>query len=230
MIMRKGFFIVVEGLDGAGKSTQVSKITEELKSKGLEVRYLHFPRYDSPVFGQLISMFLRGDLGTIDNVDPHLVALIYAGDRADAAKTVREWLDLGYAVIVDRYVYSNIAYQCAKIADPSRKEELREWIFSLEYDYYGIPKPDLSIFLDVPFSFTVDRLTSARQGDDRDYLGGKSDIHEASLPFQQLVREEYLKAVDRDSDFVKVDCSLDGNMAPADTIYSRIAEVLHEKI
>jgi len=220
--------MVIEGLDGAGKSTQVAKITDALKEKGREVKYLHFPRYDSPVYGELISSFLRGEMGTIESVDPRLVALLYAGDRADAAKILRDWIDAGYVVIVDRYVYSNIAYQCAK---SDSKEELRNWIFSLEYDYNGIPKPDLSIFLDVPFSFTTERLTSTRDGDDdRGYLEGKKDIHEASLSFQEHVREEYLKAVERDVDFVRVDCSLDGKMAPADIIYSRIAEVLYEKI
>ena len=220
--------MVIEGLDGAGKSTQVSKITEDLERKGRKVKFLHFPRYESSVYGELISSFLRGEMGTIDSVDPRLVALIYAGDRADAAKTLREWIDAGYVVIVDRYVYSNIAYQCAK---SNTKEQLRDWIFSLEYGYNGIPKPDLSIFLDVPFCFTAERLTSARDGDcDRGYLEGKTDIHEASLTFQERVREEYIKAVDRDADFVRIDCSLDGKMAPAEVIYSRIAEVLYEKI
>lgn len=226
--MKQGLFIVIEGLDGAGKSTQVAKITEEFKKKGKDVVFLHFPRYNSPVYGELISSFLRGDMGSIDNVDPRLVALIYAGDRADAASQIREWLEKGLVVIVDRYVYSNIAYQCAKTDSP---DSLRKWIFSLEYDYNKIPVPDLSLFLDVPFSFTVNKLTSNRDNDsDRDYLHGKADIHEASLTFQEKVRKEYIHATELDEKFVRIDCSNEkGEMASADTIYSRINAVL-EKI
>jgi len=221
----KGLFIVIEGLDGAGKSTQVSKITEEFKKKGKDVVFLHFPRYESPVYGELISSFLRGDMGSNDSVDPRLVALIYAGDRADAASQIKGWLDQGLVVIADRYVYSNIAYQCAKSDTP---EELRKWIFSLEYEHNKIPVPDLSMFLDVPFSFTAAKLTANRDNDsDRAYLNGKADIHEASLSFQEKVRREYIIATELDPRFVRVDCSdINGAMASADVIYSRINEVL----
>ena len=83
-------FIVLEGLDGAGKSTQIKQLRTLLQARGLESEYVHFPRFDSPVFGELIARFLRGELGSVESVDPYIVALLFAGDRADMAPKIRE--------------------------------------------------------------------------------------------------------------------------------------------
>ncbi|MBR0292364.1 MAG: thymidylate kinase, partial [Bacteroidales bacterium] len=105
--------IVIEGLDGAGKSTQVKKMRDYLGRVCPRLEYIHFPRYDAPVYGGLISKFLRGDFGEIDKVHPQLVALLFAEDRHGAAPQMRRTLESGGTVLLDRYVYSNIAYQCA---------------------------------------------------------------------------------------------------------------------
>ncbi|MBQ8493357.1 MAG: dTMP kinase [Alistipes sp.] len=216
-------FIVLEGLDGAGKSTQITKLRAMFEQMGVQSEYLHFPRFDAPVYGDLIARFLRGDLGTVEGVNPYLVALLYAGDRADAAQQIREWLAEGKVVIVDRYVYSNVGYQCAKIADAGARTTLREWILRSEYEEFGIPRPDLSLFLDVPFSFTERKLTETREGDDRNYLQGGKDIHEASLDLQRRVREVYLDAAEAYDDLKVVDCSTEaGTMASPEEIYRRI--------
>lgn len=216
-------FIVLEGLDGAGKSTQIAKLRELFHSRGIESEYLHFPRFDAPVYGELIARFLRGDLGTVDAVNPYLVALLYAGDRADAAATIRRWIGEGKVVIVDRYVYSNIGYQCAKIADAEERTRLREWILKTEFEEFAIPRPDLSLFLDVPFEFTAKKLTETREGDDRAYLNGSKDIHEASLDLQRRVREVYIDAAKQGNDIEVVDCSTEeGAMASPEVIFERI--------
>jgi dTMP kinase len=199
-------FLVIEGIDGSGKSTQVKLLMKALEGKHIPYKYLHFPRTDAPVFGDLIARFLRGDLGSIESVDPYLVSLLYAGDRLDAAPMVREWMDEGNFVVLDRYVYSNIAFQCAKIQDIEKRIALRKWILHLEFDYYHIPKPGLSLFLDVPFAFTRNNLSVARKGDDREYLAGMKDIHEDDLTFQQKVREMYLWQVEENEDFRKINC------------------------
>ena len=99
-----------------------------------------------------------------------LVALLFAGDRADAAAAIRGWLAEGKSVMLDRYVYSNVAYQCAKVVDPQARRKLRDWIVDLEYCHHAIPVPDLSLFLDVPFGFTKRKLEEVREGDDREEL------------------------------------------------------------
>lgn len=216
---------MLEGLDGAGKSTQITKLRDMFRAKGVESEYLHFPRFDAPIYGELIARFLRGDLGSVEGVNPYLVALLYAGDRADAAATIRKWIEEGKVVIVDRYVYSNIGYQCAKIDDSAKRNELREWILHTEFEEFGIPKPNLSLFLDVPFAFTERKLSEVREGEDREYLQGGKDIHEASLDLQRRVREVYLESAMLDKDFKVVNCSTEeGGMASPEAIFERIME------
>ncbi len=219
-------FIVIEGLDGAGKSTQVELLSKYLQSEGKNVEYVHFPTGDSEIFGDMINRFLRGEFGGIGDVNPYLVSLIFAGDRYNMAPKINSWLAEGKFVINDRYVYSNIGFQCAKIADESEKKRLFDWIFNLEFNYFKIPRPDLNIFLDVPFSFTEKRLAENRTGKDRDYLNGKTDIHEADLSFQRRVRETYIRATETDSRLVRIDCSDNGKMLPPECISEKIVNEL----
>ena len=220
-------FIVLEGLDGAGKSTQIKLLRELFASRGIESEYVHFPRFDSPVFGELIARFLRGELGSVESVDPYIVPLLFAGDRADMAPQIRAWQAEGKVVIVDRYVYSNIGYQCAKLATEEQRAKLKQWILDTEYGYYNIPRPDLSLFLDVPFSFTAKSLTEQRSGDDRAYLNGEKDIHESSLDLQQMVRNVYLEAAKSDDALQVINCSnAEGGMDTPQGIFARIAEVV----
>lgn len=220
-------FIVLEGLDGAGKSTQIKRLRQLFADRGIESEYVHFPRFDSPVYGELIARFLRGELGSIESVDPYIVALLFAGDRADMAPRIAQWQAEGKVVIVDRYVYSNIGYQCAKIADAEGRKRLKEWILSTEYGYFSIPRPDISLFLDVPFAFTAKSLAEQRSGDDRAYLNGASDIHESSLDLQRTVRQVYLDAAQSDQTLKVIDCSnAEGGMDTPDGIFARIEDVV----
>jgi dTMP kinase len=220
-------FIVIEGLDGAGKSTQVEMLKNYLANEGRKSEFIHFPTSDSPVFGDMIARFLRGEFGGLKDVNPYLVALLFAGDRYNLGTQIRTWLTEGKTVINDRYVYSNIGFQCAKMNSTEAADELFDWIFDLEFNYFKIPKPDLSIFLDVPFSFTEKRLTSAREGSDRDYLQGKTDIHEADLNFQKTVRETYLKAVEKDENLIRINCADENNnMLPA----AKISELITKEL
>ncbi|MBQ2374315.1 MAG: dTMP kinase [Alistipes sp.] len=224
-------FIVLEGVDGCGKSTQIAKLRAMFAEQGVESEYLHFPRFDAPYFGDMIARFLRGELGSIEQVDPYVVALLYAEDRRDAAPMIQGWLNEGKVVIVDRYVYSNVGYQCAKLQDEADREKLRQWILNLEYDYFAIPKPDVSLFLDVPFAFTERKLTEQRVGDDRDYLQGKQDIHEQSMDLQRAVRQVYIDASGYDDDMHVVDCTTaTGEMASPDEIFGRIMQVVESYV
>ena len=201
--------VVLEGLDGAGKSTQVKRLAEYLKSRFGSLEYIHFPRYDAPVYGELISNFLKGEFGAIDKVHPRLVALLFAEDR---------------------YVYSNVAYQCAKMPSQEKAEYLREWILNTEYGRFDLPRPDLNIFLDVPISFVESSLQANRKGDDRSYLQGRQDIHEASIEFQKRVREIYLRQASLDKDFLIIDCSdPEGKMLPPDDIFTKIKSAVDSR-
>lgn len=215
--------IVLEGLDGAGKSTQVRKLKEYLAQRCGELDYIHFPRYDAPVYGNLISRFLKGDFGTNETVHPQLVALLFAEDRHGAAPAIRRALQEGKTVLLDRYVYSNIAYQCAKLRDPVERERLRDWIFNTEYGAFDLPVPDLNLFLDVPIGFVQRSLSQERMGEDRSYLEGAQDIHEASIGFQEDVRSIYVAQTRLDRHFLRIDCSdAAGEMLPPDEIFTKV--------
>jgi dTMP kinase len=198
---------VIEGVDGAGKSTQIKMLRDFFSNKGYSCEYLHFPRTETPYFGELIARFLRGEFGSLNEVDPYLVAMLYAGDRKDASDTIRKWLKEGKVVLLDRYTYSNIAYQCAKFNDTKSQSELMKWILELEFNHFAIPRPDLNIFLDVPFTFTEKKLSNSRIGDDRSYLNGTRDIHEESLIFQKNVRDIYFRVAQNDDRLALIDCS-----------------------
>lgn len=191
----KGKFIVLEGLDGSGKSTQIKLLKQYFEqTKGYTVQSMHFPRTDeeSPVFGPMIGSFLRGEYGRLEQVHPQLVSLLYAGDRWNAAVDIREHLQNGHIVLCDRYVLSNVAFQCAKIDDEQERQRLLQFIFYMEFQFFSIPRPDISFFLHVPIDFVAKQLSVERGGETRAYLRGKQDIHEANINFQKRVEQMYL--------------------------------------
>jgi len=221
---------VIEGVDGSGKSTQIRLLKDYFSEKGYRCEYLHFPRTDAPFFGELVARFLRGEFGSLGEVNPWLVAMLYAGDRKDAAELIGDWLSKGSIVLLDRYTYSNIAYQCAKLSSAEEQEKLMNWIIALEFSHFNIPKPGLNIFLDVPFSFTEEKLSASRTGEDRRYLNGTRDIHEESLSFQKKVREMYVKVSSIDDRLCLVDCSDEkGEILPPEKIFARIIKIISER-
>lgn len=199
-------FVVIEGLDGSGKTTQMKLLRDYLESRSLPFQYIHFPRLEEGIYGELVARFLRGEMGANDLVDPYLVALIFAGDRADASVQIRQWMDEGYLVIADRYVYSNIAFQCAKIRDVRERHKLRDWILNFEFSHNNLPCPSINLYLNVPFEFTRQQLERARNGKDRDYLKGERDIHEENLEFQEGVRQQYLELREHVDDLELINC------------------------
>jgi dTMP kinase len=136
----------------------------------------------------------------------------------------------GKVVLLDRYTYSNIAYQCAKLPEVSSQDKLMNWIFSLEFNHFAIPQPDLNIFLDVPFAFTEKNLAKTRTGNDRDYLNGTRDIHEESIVFQKKVRDIYLRVSQSDDRLAVVNCSKNnGVMLNPSEIFDLIIKIFKEK-
>ena len=202
-------------------------ISQYLEEKGVKIKYLHFPRLEEGIYGKLVARFLRGEMGDISQVDPYLVALIFAGDRLEAKSAMEKWMDDDYLVIVDRFVYSNIAFQAAKINDNEERKKLADWIIDLEFNHHKLPKPDINIFLDVPFDFTRRRLSEHRSGDDRDYLNGKMDIHERDLHFQEEVRKVYKEICAPMGDLMIINCADEqGKMKSATDIFSLLKNAI----
>lgn len=210
--------ITIEGLDGSGKSTIVEMLKEHLLSQGKDCLYLHFPS-TSGAYRPFILRYLHGDLGSLKRINPYLPAALFAADRARSKDTILKYLKKGYWVILDRYVFSNIAYQCARFRKEADKFRLYRDIFTLEYYYNDMPEANVSLFLDVPLKFVKHNLRM-RQG---------NDIHEASMKYQRAVRKEYLKLV-KQGELIRIDCTDEnGEICSPNTILDGVLAAIATK-
>jgi Thymidylate kinase len=182
----RGKLIAVEGIDGSGKQTQVRLLAQALKSRGHFVLSTGFPQYDS-WFGRMAGQFLNGDFGSIDTVDPHFAALLYAGDRFENKGPIVAALDRGEVVLADRYIASNLAHQTARSA-PEKRAQFREWIEHLEYGIYGLPKEDLVLYLRVTPRH-AQSLVAKKSA--RSYTDSAHDILESSLRHLETASDIY---------------------------------------
>src|SRR5579862_9364677 len=144
----RGKLIAIEGIDGSGKRTQLDLLAQALEARGLEAYRISFPRYES-LFGKLVGEYLNGDFGPMEAVDPHLSAVLYAGDRMEAKPAIQAALSSGKIVLADRYIASNLAHQSARVP-AERREEFIGWVKRLEYGAYALPVEDLVVYLRLP--------------------------------------------------------------------------------
>lgn len=184
--------ICLEGLDSSGKSTQVKLLTQYFEKHNLKYQFIHFPTYTETEAGKVVSSFLRGEFGDIDEVDPIFVANIYAMDRYLYFPKIKKMLEENDVLLLDRYVFSNMAYQGAKTSNDTEAGLVREWVGAFEFGFLELPYPSLTIFFDVPIKIIKERLEAERIGQDREYLQGQQDIHENSIDYQSKVRDNYL--------------------------------------
>ena len=192
--------IAIEGIDGSGKGTQTQLLTERLRMSGLRAASLQFPRYSATAFGAAIGDFLNGRFGELQHVHPQLAAVLYAGDRFESTHLLQETLDQNDVVILDRFVGSNLAHQCARLQGQERRQ-LQDWIRRVEHEVFGLPRPDLNILIDV--SSSISRQLVACKGA-RDYTDQEADLQESNLPYLDLVRSCYLEIADAQDDWVLV--------------------------
>jgi dTMP kinase len=182
----RGKLIVLEGIDGSGKRTQVEMLARAFAERGIPCKQISFPRYDS-FFGKMVARFLNGEFGQLDAVDPHFSALLYAGDRLEAKREIEADLSSGLAVLCDRYIGSNLAHQSAMVPRRKRKEFLR-WLTQLEYKIYSLPLEDLVVYLRVP-AVEAQRLVDEKGR--RKYTKLRRDILEANLAHWKTASEVY---------------------------------------
>ena len=159
----RGKIIVIEGTDCSGKETQSVLLEKKLKEQGKKCVHFGFPMYDSPT-GRIVGGPYLGNpeisLGFFpegaDNVDPHIASLYYAADRKYNMEKILPYLNDGYYVILDRYTTSNLAHQGSKIQDKEERFLMYQWIDKLEYWLLQLPKPDYTIFLHMPYQYSLE--------------------------------------------------------------------------
>src|SRR5271167_3598031 len=141
----RGKFIVLEGIDGSGKRTQLELLARTFTERGIPFSQISFPDYEG-FFGKLVGQFLNGNFGSLEAVDPHFSALLYAGDRLEAKQRIEAALAGGKTLLADRYIASNLAHQGARVP-PEKREEFLKWLKQLEYETYALPAEDMVIYL-----------------------------------------------------------------------------------
>lgn len=211
-----GKLIVFEGTDGSGKSTQFKRLAQRLSAEGYDFRKLVFPQYEEPS-SALIRMYLGGEFG--DNpkdVNAYAASAFYAVDRYASYKKVwGQWYDRGGLILSDRYTTSNAVHQASKEPEQTRPEFLR-WLYEFEYDKLGLPRPDLTIYLDVPTQFTEKMMRSREAA-----LGTHADIHEKDLSYLATCRETGRQAA-AFYGWTVIQCVRDGQMRSIEDIHQEI--------
>ena len=199
-----GKLIVIEGLDGSGKSTQLELLPENLKKNNIDCRTVSFPAYDSNS-SALIKMYLNGEFGTKpDDVNAYAASTFYAVDRFASFKS--DWgrfYNDGGTVVAGRYVTSNAVHQTSKLPR-EQWETFLNWLYDFEYNKIGIPAPDKVIFLDMPVEVSQKLLTCRYLGDDN-----KKDIHEKDKDYLARCREAAVFTA-KHSGWTIVPCSKNG--------------------
>ena len=224
--MQKGKLIVIDGGDGAGKDTQTKRLVERLIREGHAVGTLDFPRYTHNTYGALIRECLDGKHGDFLNLDPKIASTLYAADRFEAKPQLQEWLEEGRIVILDRYVSSNMLHQGAKIYDPSELDEFLAWLDKTEYDIFGLPRPDLVVYLHVDAEQRMKLLQEATRNKENRF-----DVAEESLEHQQQTENRAAEIVEKYGHWRTINCMNEAGELRLredinDDLYNMVKEVI----
>jgi dTMP kinase len=223
----KGKFIVFEGIDGSGKSTQTKLLAGALKGLGFKVAKMDFPQYGKKSAG-LVEEYLTGKYGSAKEVGPKRASIFYACDRYDASFKLKKLLSEGTILISDRYVASSIGHQGGKIKDRKKRSEFFRWLYNLEYNFFGIPVPDITFILKTsPESAyelsgkITDRLKKKKK---QLYLGNrKRDLHERDIQHLRDALGSYLQVAEEFPEEYKViECIQDGKLLSPKIIHQKI--------
>ena len=223
-----GRLVVICGIDGSGKTVQAGALADRARQAGQKVKTIEFPRYEEGFFSRVIMRYLRGDYTKdASHVDPYMAALPFACDRWEAAEQLRKWLEDGALVICNRYVPSNLAHQGGKLESKSDREEFFEWVLRLEYEIFGVPRPDLHVWLDMPPRIAC-RLMASEE--DRRQISSDEDIHERSIRHLESTRAAYAELAARAENWRVVSCAQGDDPRPVqeitDEAWSALREVL----
>lgn len=221
--MKKGKLIVIDGSDGSGKATQTRLLIARLSKEGYTVKTLDFPQYEANFFGKLIGECLTGEYGDFIAIDPHLGSVLYAADRFESKPKIEGWLKKGYVVVLDRYVSSNQIHQGGKIMNPKRQKEFLTWLDQMEHGIFGLPRPDLIVYLDVPTAISQSLLRAEDQKQKKVYMKRrKTDLAETNVIHQAASRANALKLVKKLNHWTKIDCVRQGVLLSREQIAEKV--------
>lgn len=225
MAKNKGKLIVVDGTDGSGKATQVELLAKALKKEGHAVRVVDFPEYSKNFFGKFVGHCLSEQYYNFVHLHPKIASVLYAADRFESKKDMEAWLKKGYVVIANRYVSSNQIHQGGKITDAKKRKDFLKWLDVMEYEVFGIPRPNVVFYLSVPVKTTQKLMEERDKTATREYLGKKKDVHESDVAHLEAARQSALKLIKEFNNVKKIECAPRGLLRTREDIH---AEVLAE--
>lgn len=211
-------FIVFEGADGSGKSTQTKLLKEYLEKKGHKVKMLDFPRYEESRFGALVRRLLRGEFGKFERVHPYLAVLPYMIDQALMSGQIKAWLSKGFFVMSDRYFTSNFGHQLAKLKTSQERDEMSSWLFDAGYGELGIVKQDIVLVCDVSPNISKTLIEERKSK--------IIDAAEKNRRHQIESHKGFIKMTERYPDWIRVKCVEHNELLSPQTIHERIITIL----
>lgn len=218
--------IAIEGIDGSGKGTQAHRLNDRLNAAGYKSTLLSFPQYEKTFFGRAIGDFLNGRFGKLDEVNPYLASVLYAGDRFETRQLLTESLQLHDVVILDRYVPSNMAHQGAKCSADERAK-LCEWVEELEHDVFGLPRADMVMFLDVPVEHASQWILKKKQ---RNYTDKKADLQEEDNDYLTQVHAAYQDLASQNSNWQRIQCVEEGEPRTIENISDELFSIVTKQV
>jgi len=213
----QGKLVVIDGIDGSGKSTQRELLRLELELNGFETESIHFPRHGEPT-AYFVDKYLKGKYG---DVNPYAASVFYAVDRFDASAQIKKWLKAGKIVLSDRYVTANAGHQGCKILDTEERMKFFKWLDNLEYGIMGLPKPDLNIILNIPY-LTAHRLLENRKSEENII----DNIHEKSLTHLRLAQQVYIQIGKMFPNTKIVECVEGKNILSPQEIHNKVWDLV----
>lgn len=231
--IKSGKFIVFEGLDGSGKSTQSNLLKIRLEEKGYQVEKIDFPQYGQKSAG-LVEEYLNAKYGSAESVGPYRASIFFACDRYDASFKIKQWLLGGKIVISDRYVGSNVGHQGGKIKDKEKRDEYVKWLYNLEYGIFQIPQPDLCLILKTTPQIAFARAPEVEEQEKKQKRWGylKSevrDLHERDLNHLADALDCYLEVGQKfKEEFKIIDCLENNQLLTIEKIQERVWEVVKQ--
>ena len=224
--MKKGKLIVIDGSDGVGKATQTKLLVERLKKEGKKVVTLDFPRYEHNFFGKFIGACLAGKHGEFVKVDPYICSVLYAADRHESKEFIQKALANGKTVVLDRYVSANQMHQGGKIKDGKKRKEFLKWLDFMEHGAFGIPCPDLIIYLHLPVALSVTLLQKKSAGAKKKYIKGGMDTVESDLKYLANAQKSALKIISEGARWYKIECNKGKTILPREDIHEQVWKIV----
>ena len=236
-MVKKGKLIVIEGMDGSGKTTQIDLLMKRFDEEKKGAVVLDFPNYSTPT-GKIVRRYLDGEFGPANDIPAKVASIFYAEDRFASKKFIHEELDKGNITILDRYVESSMGHQGGKIRDRAEREDYVKWLEDLEYGNFSLPRPDAVVFLHMPQ--VVSRELMLNRETKPEFHPGKTSVdgldgHESSKEHMTNAEESYLHLAELFG-WITIRCAPDGTMDSLKTpeeihkeIWEKLGDVVGKK-